>query len=787
MSRDDREKRYPVYSSDDDNWDDSDEDRSIAIEVSTTTINVSEGGQAAFNVRLTQRPEARRVTVNVSRIAGDADINISSGETLTFRRNRYNQWKTVALAAAEDGDTSNGQAVFRLSGSGLTDAQVTAIEEDNDASLPSFEILVDPATVNIMEGGSAVFSLKLSADPGRAVAVTVGHQSGDTDISVATGATQYIDSATWQMDHAVTLAAAEDNGDTVNGEATFAVSAPDVPAVYVTAKGVDNDGGTSPKRIVIDPISRIEGHLRIEVEVNDGAVTKAWSTATLFRGIETILTGRDPLDAPLITQRLCGVCTYVHNLCSVRAIEDALGVTISDNARDVRNLVLGAQFLHDHLVHFYHLHGLDWADITSALSADPAATQALADQISPNAEPIDFSGVKSRLQGLVNTGNLGPFANAYWGHPAYALSPEENLLVSAHYLVSLKKQVSAAKMMAILGGKNPHPQSTVVGGVTCGGELSTERLTQFRAYLEEIREVIQTIYLPDLKVVASRYSQWAGMGGFNNFMACGEFPLGPDLPNDLFMPRGMIINGDLFNVQPLDEGLITEHVARSWYDGAVDRHPFSGETNPNYTGLDTEARYSWLKAPRYDGEAMEVGPLARVLVGYGLGKPEYVNAVQSFLTETGLGEADLLSTLGRTAARAIETQIIADGMVSWLDALENRLISGNKQIYTDYIMGTSSGIGFLEAPRGALGHWINIDGNAIDNYQMVVPTTWNLGPRCADNIPGPLEQTLVGLPVADAANPLEVLRVVHAFDPCIACGVHVIDKNSGQTHEFRVV
>jgi [NiFe] hydrogenase large subunit len=784
MSRYHSKNRFPVFLS---NASEDDDVKPVAIEVSASAVQVPEGEKAAFNVRLDQRPKARRVTVKVSRVSGDADIDIIAGKSLSFRRNRYNQWKTVTLAAAEDSDTNNDQSVFRLSGKGLTDAQVTAREKDNDASLPSFEILVDHTTVNVIEGGSAVFNYKLSADPGRSIAVTVGHQEGDSNITVAAGATQYIDSTTWQMYHPVTLAAAEDNADAVNGEATFAVSTPDAATVYVTAKKVDNDGKTPPKRLVIDPISRIEGHLRIEVEVSNGVVTKAWSTATLFRGIETILSGRDPLDAPLIAQRICGVCTYVHNLCSVRAIEDALGVAITENARDVRNLVLATQFLHDHLVHFYHLHGLDWADITSALSADPAATQALADVVSPNAEPIDFAGVQSRLKGLVDTGNLGPFANAYWGHPAYQLSPEENLLVSAHYIVSLQKQVIAAKMMAILGGKNPHPQSTVVGGVTCGGELSTERLTQFRAYLEEIRKVIQTIYMPDLKLVASRYSQWSGMGGFNNFMACGEFPLGPNLPDDLFMPRGMIINGDLFDVQPLDEGLITEHVARSWYDGTVDRHPSSGETNPNYTGLDTQSRYSWLKAPRYDAQAMEVGPLARVLVGYGLGKSDYVNEVQSFLTQTGLNEADLLSTLGRTAARAIETRIIANGMVSWLDALEGRLLSGDKQIYTDYIMGTGSGVGFLEAPRGALGHWINITGDAIDNYQMVVPTTWNLGPRCADNIPGPLEQTLVGLPVADAANPLEVLRAVHAFDPCIACGVHVIDKNSGQTHTFKVL
>ncbi len=787
MSSEDRTQRYEIYDDDDDNPTEAPPaDNLAAIEVSTAKLQVPEGGQGTFNVRLTQRPRARRVRVSVSRVNGDGDISVRSGNTLTFRRNAYNRWQTVTLAAAEDRDGQNGEAIFRLSGRDLANAEVIAEEIDDDAAQPAFDIVVDQAMVKVMEGGTANFNIRLSANPGGAVAVSVGHAGGDGDITVAEGGTRYFDSATWNEAQPVTLAAAEDrDGDA--GQATFAVSTPGAPTVYVTAMEADNDATTTPKRVVIDPISRIEGHLRIEVEVNDGAVSKAWSTATLFRGIETILRGRDPLDAPLITQRLCGVCTYVHNLCSVRAIEDAIGLVITDNARDVRNLVLGAQFLHDHLVHFYHLHGLDWADITSALAADPAATQRLAQTVSPDADPIDFAGVQGRLKGLVDTGNLGPFANAYWGHSAYQLSPEENLLVAAHYLVALNKQVTAAKMMAILGGKNPHPQSTVVGGVTCGGELSTERLTLFRTYLEEIRHVVRTIYMPDLKLVAGRYTGWAGMGGFNNFMACGEFPLGPTLPDDLFMPRGMIVNGDLFNVEPLDERLITEHVARSWYDGSADLHPFNGETQPNYTGLDTEQRYSWLKAPRYDGDAMEVGPLARVLVGYGSGNDVFVEAVQTFLSDTGLTEADLLSTLGRTAARAIETRIIADGMLTWLDALEDRLAGGDRQIFTDYTVDTSSGIGFLEAPRGALGHWINIAGQSIENYQMVVPTTWNLGPRCADNIPGPLEQALVGLPVADPANPLEVLRVVHAFDPCVACGVHVIDAAKGETHSFRVV
>ena len=571
--------------------------------------------------------------------------------------------------------------------------------------LLTYEIVTDlnGHDLNVMEGGTAVFQVKLSGDPGQAVSVTVGHDSGDPDLSVVSGLTYLFDSSNWDEYQPVTVAAAED-GDDTGGQATFALSAAGTQTVYVNAIEQDNDnGGTPPGRVVIDPVSRIEGHLRIEVEVGNGHVTKAWSTATLFRGIETILTGRDPLDAPLITQRLCGVCTYVHDLASVRAIEDAVGVEITDNARIIRNLMLGAQFLHDHIVHFYHLHGLDWVDITSALNADATATETLARAISPNADPIDFAGAQSRLQSLVNTGNLGPFANGYWGHSAYVMSPEENLLVTAHYLEALKKQATAAKMMAILGGKNPHPQSTVVGGVTCGGELSADRLNSFRAYLEETRKFVNTVYIPDLKAVAAKYPEWTTVGSFSNFMACGEFPMGPIVPDDLFMPRGLIFNGDIFNVQPLDPAYISEHVARSWYQGSADYHPEVGETMPNYTGMDLDNRYSWLKAPRHDGQAMEVGPLARVLVGYGLNRPEFVNPVQRFLGETGLSEANLLSTLGRTAARGIETAIIGDAMVTWLDKLEDNLSLGNNQIYQRYTMGTSSGTGFLEAPRGCIG------------------------------------------------------------------------------------
>ncbi|WP_372677030.1 nickel-dependent hydrogenase large subunit [Desulfosarcina sp.] len=757
------------------------------IITSVNSIQVPEGGQATFNVRLSSRPRKRSLEVNVEQVSGDENIEVSSGREMTFSRRNYNQWQTVTLAASEDSDHANGQTSFRLSGAGVTAATVSATEVDNDSSVPTYQIVTDRNSISVVEGGTAVFRVKLSANPGQSVSVTVGHDSGDPDLSVVSGLTYLFDATNWDDFQPITVAAAED-GDDTGSQATFALSAAGTQTVYVNASEQDNDNGsTPPGRVVIDPVSRIEGHLRIEVEVDNGRVSKAWSTATLFRGVETILTGRDALDAPLITQRLCGVCTYVHDLASVRAIEDAVGVQITDNARIVRNLMLGAQFLHDHIVHFYHLHGLDWVDITSALSADAAATENLARAISPNADPIDFAGAQSRLQALVATGNLGPFANGYWGHSAYVMSPEENLLVTAHYLEALRKQATAAKMMAILGGKNPHPQSTVVGGVTCGGELSADRLNSFRAYLEETRKFVNTVYLPDLKAVAAKYPEWATVGSFSNFMACGEFPVGPNVPADLFMPRGLIINGDIYNVQAFDPIHISEHVARSWYAGSTDYHPEVGETVPNYTGMDLDSRYSWLKAPRQDGEAMEVGPLARVLVGYGLGQAEFVNPVHQFLIDTGLSEANLLSTLGRTAARGLETAIIGDAMVGWLDKLENNLSLGNKQIYQHYSMGTSSGTGFLEAPRGALGHWISIQGSTIDNYQMVVPTTWNLGPRCAEGIPGPLEQALVGTPVADPASPVEVIRVIHSFDPCIACGVHVIDTRADKTYSVKVV
>jgi len=545
---------------------------------------------------------------------------------------------------------------------------------------------------------------------------------------------------------------------------------------------------TDGQRIVIDPITRVEGHLRIEVEIRDGKVAAAWSTGTLFRGIETILKGRNPEDAWLFTQRLCGVCTYVHGASSVRCVEDAMGLTVPANARTIRNLLMGAQYLHDHIIHFYHLHALDWVDVVSALGADPGATAQLAAEVSPNAPALDFTAVRQRLQTFVDGGQLGPFANAYWGHEQYWLTPEENLLLAAHYLEALKMQVKTARLHAIFGGKNPHVQSLRVGGVTCGREINGANISAFRALLQETRAFIDHFYLPDAVVLANRYGgwEWGQVGGSNsdNFLACGEFPLTATEPGSLFLPRGVIFGGNVGNVQDLNPDSISEHVRHSWYAGDQARNPTVGETVPNYTGLNTAERYSWLKAPRYQDQPMEVGPLARVLVAYGKSHPAVKAAVDSFLTASDLQDFNVMfSTIGRTAARAIETQVIAHAMEDWLASLQ----AGGSALQRAAIPASGTGTGFNEAPRGALGHWIDIRNQKIGNYQLVVPSTWNFGPRCANELPGPIEKALVGTPVADASRPVEILRTVHSLDPCIACAVHVIDPGNDRAYEIRVL
>ncbi|NLI81125.1 MAG: nickel-dependent hydrogenase large subunit [Deltaproteobacteria bacterium] len=545
------------------------------------------------------------------------------------------------------------------------------------------------------------------------------------------------------------------------------------------------------QRVVIDPITRIEGHLRIEVEVANGKVTNAWSSATLFRGIEMMLKGRDPRDAYLFTQRACGVCTYVHGLASVRAVDNAIGITIPDNARLIRNLMMGAQFLHDHIVHFYHLHALDWVDIVSALKADPKKTADIANAKVPGAPATgasNFKAVQDRLKKLVDSGQLGIFTNGYWGHPAYKLPPEVNLLAAAHYLEALRQQARTARLHAIFGAKNPHIQSLVVGGVTCATDLTPDRIAEFKFLWKETMDFVNNVYIPDLKAVAGFYKDWGKIGGTTNFLAYGEFPQSAKEPDSLLMPRGAIFKRNLTQVQAVDVGQIEEHVKHSWYVGDQALHPSKGETNPKFVPLDVNDRYSWMKAPRYKGEPMEVGPLARVLVAYGKGHEGTKKEVDALLKELQVPPEALFSTLGRTAARALETKVIGEAMGDWLNQLVENVKKGDTKIYQDYQMPNECmGSGLNDVPRGALGHWVHIKDQKIGNFQMVVPSTWNLGPRCAQNKMGPVEESLVGTPVADPKRPVEVLRTVHSFDPCIACGVHVIDPETNEVYKFRVV
>ena len=557
------------------------------------------------------------------------------------------------------------------------------------------------------------------------------------------------------------------------------------------------------QRIVIDPLTRIEGHLRIEAKVNNGTITDAWSAGTMFRGIEMILKGRDPREAWIYAQRICGVCTTVHSIASVRAVENALGIVVPDNARLIRNLLEGAQFVQDHVIHFYHLHALDWVDIVSALSADPALTSQLARSISdwPNSSSEYFASVRDRIQNFVNSGQLGIFANGYWGHPAYALPPEANLLAVAHYLEALDWQRDFIKFQAILGGKNPHPQTYLVGGVAIpvdpnsGKALNPQKITQLRNLTNQAHKFVTKVYLPDLKLIASYYKEWANLGaGHGNYLAYGDFPRNNSgKPASNWLPRGVIIGKDINNPPlTLKPGLIKEFVTHSWYnysDGdGVGKHPSVGETSPNYTGpqppyefLDTAHKYSWLKAPRYNQLPMEVGPLARMLVAYAAGHVRARQLIMQVLSDLALGPEALFSTLGRVAARGIETQLITERMKIWITQLETNMNSGNLAIHngTHWDPATwpaeATGWGATEAPRGGLGHWVHIVNGKIENYQAVVPTTWNGSPRDSLGKRGVFEKALIGTPVADPQRPLEILRTIHSFDPCLSCAVHVID------------
>jgi len=570
------------------------------------------------------------------------------------------------------------------------------------------------------------------------------------------------------------------------------------------------------RRVVVDPVTRIEGHLRIEVATDaDRRITQAYSSGTMVRGLEIILRGRDPRDAWAFAQRICGVCTLVHGIASVRAVEDALRWEIPQNANLVRNLMIGAQYVHDHVMHFYHLHALDWVDVVSALQADPKATSTLAQSISSYARssPGYFADVQQRVKGLVESGQLGIFANGYWGHPAYRLPPEANLMAVAHYLDALAWQRDVARLHAIFGGKNPHPHFVVGGApnpidLESDSAINAKRLSQVQEIIVRMREFVDEVYVPDTLAIAGFYKDWATQGeGLGNFLCFGDFPAQSIFETAGFLvPRGVILNRDLSHIEEVDlhdPAQIEEFVTHAYYDydGGKDRglHPFEGETTLNYTGppppysqLDVARGYSWMKSPRWRGKAMEVGPLARMLMLVATGHEQAKELVDQTLTTLQLPLAGLYSTLGRTAARTLETKIFVDAMQGWYEQLLANVKAGNTQTFDDRYWDPATwpaqarGAGFMEAPRGALGHWIVIENGRIDNYQAVVPSTWNAGPRDATGQPGAYEAALAGHVLHDPDQPLEILRTIHSFDPCIACAVHVLDPEGGDALSVRV-
>jgi hydrogenase large subunit len=564
------------------------------------------------------------------------------------------------------------------------------------------------------------------------------------------------------------------------------------------------------KRIVVDPITRIEGHLRIDVEVDAGKVRNAWSSGQMWRGIELILNGRDPREAWLFTQRICGVCTTVHAIASVRAVENALALEIPVNAQYIRNLILAAHALHDHMVHFYHLSALDWVDVVSALKADPAKAAALAESLSPwpGNGRLDLQATKDKLQAFASTGQLGIFTNGYWGHPAMKLSPEVNLLAVTHYLQALDQQRAVNQVVAILGGKTPNIQNLAVGGVANAINLDNQatlnmtKLFKVKDLIDQARAFIEQVYLVDVCAIGAMYAEWLGYGaGVTNYLAVPDLPL--DAKGTKFdLPGGTIFNGDLATARaitsftdPYFRDNVAESIARSWYKGDWTRHPWEEETDPDYKSFDPDGKYSWVKAPRFQGRPMQVGPLAQVLVGYATGHEptrrwaDRALATASKVAGARLDPSVLQSTLGRHLARAIRAAVICEVATKHWQLLVDNIKSGDTTICNQPVFpkGEVRGFGFHEAPRGTLSHWVVIRDGAIANYQAVVPSTWNAGPRDGKNQMGPYEASLVGNPVADPEKPLEILRTVHSFDPCLACAIHTLDPEGREIARVKAL
>ena len=548
------------------------------------------------------------------------------------------------------------------------------------------------------------------------------------------------------------------------------------------------------KKVVIDPITRIEGHLRAEVEVDEsGVVREAYVSGQLFRGIEIILKDRDPRDAGLMAGRICGVCTNSHFRGAVMAVEDAYSLEVPTNAEIIRDLMAMALFIEDHVVHFYHLHSLDFVDVTSALAADAKLTSKEAHKYSDRPYRNSHSHYEQtikKLQNFVDAGKLGPFSNGYWGHSDYRLTPEQNLIMISHYLEALKFQTKISKAIAIFGGKTPHPQSIVVGGITSVADmLNPQRLNDYLFVIKEAKEFIDRAYLPDAKLLASAYRDEikAGVGRANgNFMSVGGYEFEGE--QKLFCD-GVIYGHDFENIEDFDESKVTEEVDRAWYK----------EDEVFYTDLNEDGslktqknddKYSWIKAPRYDGKVMESGPLARVLISYKQENSTIKSFVDEFLDATNLELIDLSTTVGRNAARAIESGYICEYIFKLVSQLIQNIKYYDTETWGKYdfekLDKDAKGRAFLEVPRGTLSHFINIKNQKIDNYSVIAPTTWNATPKNFDGARGAYEEALIGIKIEDTSKPLEVLRVLHSFDPCLACAVHIIDTKGKELSSYKI-
>ncbi|NPA51994.1 MAG: nickel-dependent hydrogenase large subunit [Aquificae bacterium] len=565
------------------------------------------------------------------------------------------------------------------------------------------------------------------------------------------------------------------------------------------------------KRVVVDPITRIEGHLRIEAQLKNGKIEKAYSSGTMVRGIEIILKGRDPREAWAFAQRICGVCTTVHAFASIRAVEDALNITVPKNASLIRKLMIGTIFVHDHVVHFYHLHALDWVNPITALKADPSKTAELAQKVSnyPKSTPNYFKEVQDKIKQQIERKQLGIFNKGYWNHPEYKLPPEVNLLAVAHYLDALDWQTQIVQIHTIFGGKNPHP-NFLVGGMASPIDpdsdtaINIEKLGRVKTLIENMIDFVDNVYLPDVIAIGSFYKDWFKKGeGLGNFLALGEPYYDSHRDNKWFIPPTFIKNRDLEGFEEVDYKEIKEYISHSWYKYSVGDekplHPFEGETIFNYTGpkppydyLDVESKYSWLKSPRYKDKPVEVGPLSRVLALYAKDKYNVRNLIDRILHELDLPLEAMFSTMGRTLARAVETHVYANQMKNWFNLLVDNIKKGDLQNFNPEKWEPSTwekdtrGFGLMEAPRGALSHWVHIQNCKIKNYQAVVPTTWNASPRDAKEQPSAYEASLVGHQLWNPKEPLEILRTIHSFDPCLACAVHLYDEHSNEKIKIKV-